>query len=626
MNPLDLIAAGFAVFPLNPKDKTPLIEGGFRSASKDPAKVEEWASKHPECRWGVVPGSNGMVVIDVDVPTKEKPNKADGKAFLNSLLRVHEELQGWQFTEENMVPTPSGGQHYYFKKPEDLGEVGNAWEYDANGVNVRGDDGYVVAYEGLRKIDWDAIPELDDYFAQRMQGANSQWDGKGKKFDPSLHSAVDLEILALMKEHYGAHSERSVPRQGAEGEYQIDITRPGKTTENNPSASIGHTEGRIMFFSTDWEPFKYGKLSLEELELQISGTKLELADEIRPTLVAPTVKKSFRDMIMSLDEIQNMEPPEFLIDKYLVRDSLAELFGDAWTGKSFVAIDWALSIASGRSWLGHEVKKAEPILYVLGEGASGFGMRTRAWEQEHGKIQSQHRGNVLSMPEPMNLADGRSIAEMEEFVREVRPALIIFDTLSRMSAGADDNSSKDMGIVIENADRLRRASGACVLIIHHTGWQNKERGRGSSAVYAALTTDIRLSKEMVLSVTKQKEAKPAEDLQLRLVEVPIEGFDDETSCVVEDGELIVTNTVRLNTWYNDSHEQAMVALKEIVKAGGVSNGEWMKNWKERTGKFKSDAMFNKLAKELLLHGMVITNGEDGKNKRYFVAETNEGVA
>ena len=54
------------VFPLRPRDKTPLEAGGFYTASTDPAVIRDWWRRWPEANVGIACGASGLVVIDID--------------------------------------------------------------------------------------------------------------------------------------------------------------------------------------------------------------------------------------------------------------------------------------------------------------------------------------------------------------------------------------------------------------------------------------------------------------------------------------------------------------------------------------------------------------------------------
>jgi RecA-family ATPase len=63
-------------------------------------------------------------------------------------------------------------------------------------------------------------------------------------------------------------------------------------------------------------------------------------------------------------------------------DGLVVLYGDPAAGKSFLALDWGLSVATGVPALGHEVKKGE-VVYIYGEGIRGLRQRAEARLKEH---------------------------------------------------------------------------------------------------------------------------------------------------------------------------------------------------------------------------------------------------
>ena len=200
------------------------------------------------------------------------------------------------------------------------------------------------------------------------------------------------------------------------------------------------------------------------------------------------------------DQIQ-AEPPEWLIDGWLVRDSLACLVGASGTGKTFVALDWACSVATGRPW-NEQATARGAVFYLAGEGRGGLRNRIAAWEAD--------RGQPIASA-PLFLADGLPylleeqstadvVAAIEQTVEQIaddsgiRPALIVIDTVARAMSGANENSAEDMGAFIRALDTLREAWSATVLVLHHTGLnaEAQERGRGSSALRGALDSEFLL--------------------------------------------------------------------------------------------------------------------------------------
>lgn len=72
-----------------------------------------------------------------------------------------------------------------------------------------------------------------------------------------------------------------------------------------------------------------------------------------------------------------ISPPKWIVEDYFEENSIAEIFGDPASGKTFIALDLAASIATGKSWLGKEVKKGL-VFYVAGEGHNGLARRLKA--------------------------------------------------------------------------------------------------------------------------------------------------------------------------------------------------------------------------------------------------------
>ena len=83
--------------------------------------------------------------------------------------------------------------------------------------------------------------------------------------------------------------------------------------------------------------------------------------------------------LLNRDEIDHLRDPEFLIDGMLVKNSVAILFGEPGVAKTFIALSFAISVATGGTWFGRRVSKA-PVVYVSGEGSSGINQRINAYE------------------------------------------------------------------------------------------------------------------------------------------------------------------------------------------------------------------------------------------------------
>lgn len=222
-------------------------------------------------------------------------------------------------------------------------------------------------------------------------------------------------------------------------------------------------------------------------------------------------------------------PPEFLIDDLIETDSMGLVFGDPGCGKSFVAVDWGLSIATGTPFNGRKVKQA-PVFLIAGEGHNGLTRRFAAWEKHNGV--SIKDAPLFVSNRPAQFLDRESAREVAEAVHQLAalygsPALIEIDTLARNFGPGDENSTSEMGQFIAAIDDLKaQFPGCAALIVHHTGHSDKQRARGAMALKGALDWEYRVDKTentLRLTNTKMKDAEPPKPLAFNLVGVELDG-------------------------------------------------------------------------------------------------------
>src|SRR5439155_16938747 len=147
----------------------------------------------------------------------------------------------------------------------------------------------------------------------------------------------------------------------------------------------------------------------------------------------------------------------------------------------------------------------------------------------------------------------------------LKPGLVVFDTLARCIPGGDENSAEDLGRATASCDVIRRATGAAMLLVHHTGKDGLQE-RGSSALRGAADTMLSLKGDdgvLTLECTKQRDAVAIEPRQLRLV--PVGG-----SCVVEPNEM-QASTAGLTK----PERAALEALAAVEQTDGATAGEWL---------------------------------------------------
>jgi RecA-family ATPase len=96
----------------------------------------------------------------------------------------------------------------------------------------------------------------------------------------------------------------------------------------------------------------------------------------------------------------------------------------------------------------------------------------------------------------------------------------VIDTLARVMAGGDENSTKEMSAFVRNCDLIREATGCTVLLVHHTGKDKTKGSRGSNALLGAVDTELMVEANKVWS-TKQRDAEKAAPISFALETVDL---------------------------------------------------------------------------------------------------------
>tara|TARA_R110000851_G_scaffold79550_1_gene175135 strand:- start:1142 stop:3133 length:1992 start_codon:yes stop_codon:yes gene_type:complete len=198
------------------------------------------------------------------------------------------------------------------------------------------------------------------------------------------------------------------------------------------------------------------------------------------------------------EAIDNATPPKWIIKNVLEEDSLIGMFGSPKTGKSFITVDMACAVATGKEW--HEKRtKQGLVLYLAGEGHRGLSRRLLAWEQvnkqslKDSKLHYSERG--VQILDDLDAEMMRNEALVLQDTYKEAPKLVVIDTLARNFGAGNENSTEDMNRFVANCDRFIREEFRCgVILVHHTGHGENSRGRGSSVLPAALDAEYKVIK------------------------------------------------------------------------------------------------------------------------------------
>tara|TARA_R110002110_G_scaffold325779_1_gene537655 strand:+ start:1398 stop:2495 length:1098 start_codon:yes stop_codon:yes gene_type:complete len=197
--------------------------------------------------------------------------------------------------------------------------------------------------------------------------------------------------------------------------------------------------------------------------------------------------------LLSVNGHQLNRDRRYVVKGLLMAGQVSMLCGAPNTGKSAVIAAVAAHIAKGRDFAGYRTCRAA-VLYVAAEDPNGIA--DRAHPYLNAGMTAASPFNIF--PLPINLCSDVKIDQfVDELIAYQRTAncdrlLAVFDTLNLCIGDGDENSARDMGKAVGNAQRIARETGAHVMIIHHTAGHDGNRPRGSTAMEGNVDTLLTL--------------------------------------------------------------------------------------------------------------------------------------
>jgi KaiC/GvpD/RAD55 family RecA-like ATPase len=283
------------------------------------------------------------------------------------------------------------------------------------------------------------------------------------------------------------------------------------------------------------------------------------------------LKPRAKNLLDAITFAGNLTPSidrDYLVKGWLDRGCTSILYGQSNTGKTFLAVDLANAVSKGLTWAGRRVRKGR-VLYIAAEGGGGFANRVSALNDPE--------FFVLTAPLVLTGRDSQShfLVEVMRHLAEVggQPFdLVVIDTMARVMGGADENAAPDIADLMRNVTGIQRATGAHVLIVHHSGKDTAKGARGHSSLRAAVDTEIELTRDdetglISAKLTKQRDGPTGYrfDYTLRQVELGRDQDGDPvTTCVVEPADRPRSGRSGLT----DSQRRALAILEALVAAEG----------------------------------------------------------
>lgn len=232
-----------------------------------------------------------------------------------------------------------------------------------------------------------------------------------------------------------------------------------------------------------------------------------------------------------------VDAPEFLssvspdID-WLVRDLIQRgangfICAPPKVGKSWLAVDLALSLALGLPWIGFDVRRPARVALITREDAPGL---TR-WrmdrllagkERSREDLQGRLYVNSREQSPSFRLDESELFAPMIAELKAVQPEFAILDVFNILH-GADENDNTEMRRILEEVNRLQREVGCAIGLVHHFN-KNAEgsltqrlRGAGAIGGWAEWLIGVEAQDQFVRKMQFEiKAAQPPEPLHFRI--------------------------------------------------------------------------------------------------------------
>jgi len=295
----------------------------------------------------------------------------------------------------------------------------------------------------------------------------------------------------------------------------------------------------------------------------------------------------------------NPGPRQFCIEPLFLESSFNMIHATRGLGKTNFALSLALSLAEGKNFLKWRVKKPRRVLYVDGElSKDAMSRQLRLNTFAIGERRPSDNLTIIT-PELLsdsvipNLSKGHGQSWLNRRIDEVRPEVIIFDSLFTLFQGQTE--SQEAWDIVQIWMIKLRAQGKCLILIHHdnksgkaqSGFGNKEISM-DEVVHLTATKEHEKSKGMMMHVEFSKHrnlyGEEIEEFEAGFEKIPTEkniravkwiwtkenvALDQSVKSLLESG--LSTNEIAIEL--DISKSKAIRMRKKMLEDGTISDSE-----------------------------------------------------
>ena len=303
---------------------------------------------------------------------------------------------------------------------------------------------------------------------------------------------------------------------------------------------------------------------------------MEEFEALEDTPAADNPDQPMRFQVLTATEFANRPAPTWIIKHVLPEAELVVLYGASGSGKSFMALDMAGCIARGLPWRGKKTKQGR-VVYIAAEGAGGFRNRMQAYAQQHQiDLADFDIGVINAAPNFLEKVDALDVAK--SIKASGGADVIIVDTFAQVMPGGNENAGEDMGRAMSHCKGIHRATGAVVVLVHHSGKDAAKGARGWSGLRAAADAElevVRGATGRLLRLSKQKDGDDSMEwgFDLEVVKIGVdEDLEPITSCVVIEAAVPVGGVADRKLGPVEAVVNAVIQEFAIAQTSGIEVG------------------------------------------------------